>query len=58
MHDYYFIGTAFGSDSDTKIEYRNLWQDSIYQKKYLSKINEIMCSELNNKQQLVYSLIL
>jgi hypothetical protein len=34
MHEY-FSEAAFGSDSDKKIEYRELWKDPEYRKKYL-----------------------
>ena len=33
MHEYY-SESAFGSQSDSKIEYRNLWEDPDYIKKY------------------------
>lgn len=33
MHSY-FSESAFGSQADTKIEYRNLWEDPEYLKKY------------------------
>ena len=33
MHDY-FSDAAFGSDSNKKIELRNLWENPYYQKKY------------------------
>ncbi len=33
MHQH-FSESALGSDSDKKIEYRNLWEDIIYKKKY------------------------
>lgn len=34
MHEY-FSEAAFGSQTDTKIEFRNLWEDPEYMKKYL-----------------------
>ena len=33
MHEY-FIESAFGSQSDSKIEYRNVWEVFEYIKKY------------------------
>ena len=36
MHEY-FSEAAFGSQTDTKIEYRNLWEDHEYMKKYFPK---------------------
>jgi len=33
MHEY-FSEAAFGSQSDSKIEYRNLWEDPEYINKY------------------------
>ncbi len=33
MHDY-FSETAFGSDSDKKMELRNIWEDKEFIKKY------------------------
>jgi hypothetical protein len=33
MHEY-FSEAAFGSQSDSKIEFRNLWKDPEYQKKH------------------------
>jgi hypothetical protein len=47
MHKY-FSEAAFGSQTDTKLEYRELWKDQEYRKKYLSisDIDEDVSNEL------------
>jgi hypothetical protein len=46
MHLYFSVA-AFGSESDTKIEYRDLWKNLKYRKKYL-KISELD-QDINNE---------